>query len=153
LFQDSEILALAALTVSPTVLAMKVGKLGLWISVAILGYLGWILYDTALRPPTLGPNDSSPIAEVRSATEPVLVEFYADWCGPCRMVAPEVEKLREEVAGSATVVRINIDEQRETAAAYRVVAVPTFIAFRSGKEVSRQQGAIPRSMMKSMLGL
>ncbi|HYF37882.1 MAG TPA: thioredoxin domain-containing protein [Prosthecobacter sp.] len=129
---------------------MKAGNLGLWTTGGILAYFAWIFVDMA-SPPSAG--DSSPIAEVRSSELPVLVEFYADWCGPCKFIAPEVEKLATELTGKAEVIRINAETDRAAAAAHRVRAYPTFIAFRHGKETSRQTGAIPRSQMKAMLGL
>jgi thioredoxin len=132
---------------------MKSGNIGLWAAAAALAYLGWIGYDMFAAPAPLPEGGTSPIAEVRTSPVPVLVEFYADWCGPCRMIAPEVEKAAKELEGRAKVVRINIDQDRATAAAYRVRAVPTFIAFQSGKEIARQSGGIPRSQMKAMLGL
>jgi thioredoxin 1 len=128
---------------------MKKGSLGLWICAAILAYFGWILMDMS-SPATSGP---SPISAVRSSSLPVLVEFYADWCGPCKAIAPEVKKLASELTGKAQVIRINAETDRDSAAAHRVRAYPTFIAFFHGKETARQVGAIPRSQMKAMLGL
>jgi thioredoxin len=132
---------------------MKFSNIALWAAAAALAYLGWIGCDMLLAPGAQPAGGASPIADVRRSEVPVLVEFYADWCGPCRMIAPEVEKVAAEVAGRAKVVRINVDEDRAAAAAYGVRAVPTFIAFRSGQETGRQSGAIPASRMKALLGL
>ncbi|MDZ4288409.1 MAG: thioredoxin family protein [Prosthecobacter sp.] len=131
---------------------MKASNIGLWISGAFLAFMGWIMLDMSSSPASARADGASSISEVRTATVPVLVEFYADWCGPCRAVGPEVERLAAEVTGKAKVLRINIDEQPGAASAHGVRAVPTFICFRAGKEVSRQTGAIPRAQMKAMLG-
>ena len=128
---------------------MKAGTLGLWICAAALAYFGWIFVDMS----SSASDGTSPIAEVQSSNLPVLVEFYADWCGPCKAIAPEVKKLASELTGKAEVVRINAEKDRAAASAHRVRAHPTFIAFRDGKETARQVGTIPRSQMKAMLGL
>jgi thioredoxin 1 len=128
---------------------MKLQTLGLWVCGAVLAYFGWIVLD--MSSPAAG--EDSPIAEVVSSDLPVLVEFYTDWCGPCKAIAPEVKKLATELDGTAKVIRINAEKDRESARAHRVRAYPTFIAFHHGKETARQVGAIPRSHMKAMLGL
>lgn len=81
------------------------------------------------------------------------MEFYADWCGPCRVVGPQVEKLAGELRGRAEVIRFNVDVHGELARQYGVRGIPCFIAFKNGKEVSRQVGAIPPALMRSMIGM
>ena len=82
--------------------------------------------------------------EVLQAQQPVLVDFYADWCGPCKMMAPIVETLSEELS-DVKVCHINIDENIDIAQKYRVMSIPTFIAFKGGEESGRQIGAIPKT--------
>jgi thioredoxin 1 len=85
--------------------------------------------------------------------QPVLLEFYAEWCPPCRTVGPVVDELARELEGKARVVRLNVDENSDIAGEYGVQSIPAFIALKNGRETSRQVGAIERAAMKSMLGL
>ncbi len=82
--------------------------------------------------------------EVMEARVPVLVDFWATWCGPCKMMGPVVEQIAEDMGTSAKICKINIDEQQELAAKYQVMSIPTFIAFKDGKEVKRMVGAMPK---------
>ncbi len=81
----------------------------------------------------------------------VLVDFWAPWCSPCRMVAPIIEQLAQEFAGRASVGKLNIDEDEEAAAAYRIASIPTMIVFKDGKEVERIIGARPRAYLSAAL--
>ena len=80
----------------------------------------------------------------------VLVDFYADWCGPCKMMAPIVEALSEELS-DVKVCHINIDENIDIAQKYRVMSIPTFIAFKGGEESGRQIGAIPKTALVDLV--
>ena len=82
--------------------------------------------------------------EVEEARVPVLVDFWASWCGPCKMMGPVVEQIAEDMGDSARVCKINIDEQPELASQYNVMSIPTFILFKEGKEVNRTIGAMPK---------
>lgn len=88
--------------------------------------------------------------EVLQATQPVLVDFYADWCGPCQMMGPVVEEIAGEVS-DAKVCKINIDEQMEIAQRYGVMTIPTFAVFKNGNIVKKEIGALPKSVLKGML--
>ena len=85
----------------------------------------------------LNLNSENFESEVLNANEKVLVDFYADWCGPCKMMAPVIEELAEELQGKAKVGKINVDESTDTATQYDVMSIPTIIIFKNGKEVKR----------------
>lgn len=82
---------------------------------------------------------------------PVLVDFYADWCGPCKMVAPIVSELAEEYAGSFKIGKLNVDEASETASKYRVMSIPTLIIFKNGTAVETIVGAVPKKALVDKL--
>ena len=87
-------------------------------------------------------------AEVLDSNEPVLVDFWAEWCGPCRMVGPVVEKIAEEYSGKLKVGKLNVDENSETPQKYGVQGIPTLIFFKSGKDASRVVGYQPEEKLK-----
>ncbi len=78
--------------------------------------------------------------EVLKSTEPVLVDFYAPWCGPCKMIAPLVEEVAKEYAGKIKVVKVNVDEAGDLAGQYGVMSIPTLIFFKGGQEQERLTG-------------
>lgn len=88
---------------------------------------------------------------VRQAQVPVLVDFWAAWCRPCRMAAPEVEQLAREMAGRALVLKVDTEAHPELAARYRVQAIPNFVVFRNGVPVFQTAGLAPRSEMRRWL--
>lgn len=89
--------------------------------------------------------------EVLQSEKPVLVDFYAEWCGPCQMMGPVVEEISNEV-NDAKVCKINIDEQMSIAQKYGVMSIPTFIVFKNGDVADKKMGAMPKSAVLSMLG-
>ncbi|HLF69403.1 MAG TPA: thioredoxin [Actinomycetota bacterium] len=99
------------------------------------------------------PNvtDQDFTAEVIESGTPVLVDFWAEWCRPCHMVAPEVEAVSEKLAGRLKVVKLDIDENQITAAKYGVVSIPTLILFSAGQEALRLVGARPRTAILAEL--
>ncbi|MEM4704856.1 MAG: thioredoxin [Candidatus Bathyarchaeia archaeon] len=81
----------------------------------------------------------------------VLVDFYADWCMPCRMMAPVVEELAKELAGKVLVGKINVDENPDIADRFQVFSIPTLVIIKSGREVDRIIGFVPRSQVEARL--
>jgi thioredoxin 1 len=79
--------------------------------------------------------------QVLKSDKPVLVDFWAEWCGPCRMVAPVMEQLAEEFKGKAVVGKINVDDQNELAGQFRVMSIPTIMLFKGGQVVEKMVGA------------
>ena len=90
-------------------------------------------------------------ALVLNADKPVLVDFWAPWCMPCRMIAPVVEDLAEELAGRAYVGKVNVDEEGELAQKYRVSSIPCLIVFENGQEVRRTVGAQGKDALKKLV--
>ena len=90
-------------------------------------------------------------SEVLKADLPVLVDFYADWCGPCQMLRPIIEELSEEFQGKAKIAKINVDEAPKTAEKYGIMSIPTVILFKEGKEVTRQMGLTTKEVLKELI--
>jgi thioredoxin 2 len=82
---------------------------------------------------------------------PVLVDFWAAWCGPCRVAAPEVHRLAGEMAGRAVVLKVDTDAHPELGARYRVQAIPNFLVLKDGRVVGQYPGVVPRSQMRQWL--
>jgi len=89
--------------------------------------------------------------EVINSSIPVLVDFWAAWCGPCRMISPIVSQLADEFKGKVTVGKVNVDDEREIAASYKVMSIPTIIMFKDGKAIDQVIGARPKSDLEKMI--
>ena len=81
----------------------------------------------------------------------MMVDFWAEWCGPCRMLGPVVDKLAEEYQGKAIMGKVNVDEEQELAIRYGVMSIPTVIFFKDGKEIDRKVGAMPAGAFAQVL--
>ena len=92
-------------------------------------------------------SDSSFDTVVLRASEPVLVDFWAEWCGPCKMVAPFLDELATEMEGRVTVAKVNIDENPQTPMKYGVRGIPTMILFKDGQVAATKIGALPKSKL------
>ena len=88
---------------------------------------------------------------VLKSTVPVIVDFWAPWCGPCKMVAPILEKLARELAGKVVIAKVNTDENPEWASKYGVQGIPTMLFVAGGKVVHRQVGALPERMLRDVV--
>lgn len=97
---------------------------------------------------TKNVTDDSFQTDVLKAPGPVLVDFWAEWCGPCRAIAPAIDEISAEYAGKLTVAKVNIDENPMTPTQYNVRGIPTLMLFKDGKPVATQVGAAPKSALR-----
>lgn len=93
----------------------------------------------------------SKFAELINGEKPVLVDFFAEWCGPCQMMKPILQQLKGELGDRATVIKVDIDKNQNAAGTYNVRGVPTFILFKNGKQVWRQSGVVQASELKKVI--
>ena len=89
-------------------------------------------------------SDSSFDTDVLKSADPVLVDFWAEWCGPCRVIAPMLEEVATELQGKLKIVKLNVDENPQTASKYGIMSIPTLMIFKNGQMASRQVGAVPK---------
>ena len=100
---------------------------------------------------TTAISDASFAADVLNSDKPVLVDFWAEWCGPCKMIGPALEEISDELAGKVTIAKINIDDNPDAPAKYGVRGIPTMILFDKGQIVETKVGAAPKNALKSWL--
>ncbi len=91
--------------------------------------------------------------EAMKSDIPVLIDFWAPWCGPCRMVGPIVDEISQELAGKAKVCKVNVDEEPELASTFKVMSIPTLVVMQDGKLVTQEVGAKNKATIIKMLGL
>jgi thioredoxin 1 len=96
-------------------------------------------------------SDANFEAEVLKATETVVVDFWAEWCGPCRMIAPALEEISGAVGPNVKIVKLNVDENPATASKYGIMSIPTLMIFKNGELASRQVGAAPKQKLEQWI--
>ena len=96
-------------------------------------------------------SDANFEAEVLKATGPVVVDFWAEWCGPCRMIGPALDEISGAMGGKVKIVKLNVDESPGTAAKYGIMSIPTLMLFKNGELASRQVGAAPKQKLEQWI--
>ena len=100
---------------------------------------------------TKAVTDASFSDDVLNSDKPVLVDFWVDWCGPCKMIAPALEEISEELADKVTIAKVDIMENTDPASQYGVQSIPLMVLFKDGKPVAQKLGAAPKSQLKGWL--
>ena len=96
-------------------------------------------------------SDATFEADVLKSTQPVVVDFWAEWCGPCRMIAPALEEIAGALGEKVKIVKLNVDENPATASKYGVMSIPTLMLFKNGELASRQVGAAPKQKLEQWI--
>ena len=94
-------------------------------------------------------NDQSFKTDVLDSKQPVLVDFWAEWCGPCKAIAPSLEELSDEMANKLKIVKINVDENPSISQTYSIRSIPALMIFKDGEKISEKMGALPKSALES----
>src|SRR5271166_6604462 len=97
-------------------------------------------------------TDASFDTDVIKSDEPVVVDFWAEWCGPCRMIAPALEEIASDLKGKVKIAKLNVDENRAVAGKYGIRSIPTLMIFNNGKSVATKVGACPKSELARWIG-
>lgn len=105
--------------------------------------------DAVMSAHTRSVDDKKFESDVLKAEGPVLVDFWAEWCGPCKMIAPALEEIASEYGGKLTVAKLNIDDNPEAPTRFGVRSIPTLILFNKGEVVGQKTGALPKSQLKA----
>jgi thioredoxin 1 len=101
--------------------------------------------------PTKAVTDDSFAADVLASDKPVLVDFWADWCGPCKMIGPALEEISDELADQVTIAKVDIMANTDIASKYGVQSIPLMVLFKNGEPVAQKLGAAPKSQLKGWL--
>jgi thioredoxin 1 len=101
--------------------------------------------------PTKAISDDSFVTDVINSDTPVLVDFWAEWCGPCKMIGPSLEEISDELAGKVVIAKLNIDDHPDAPAKYGVRGIPTMILFKNGEIADTKVGAAPKGALKGWL--
>ena len=94
-------------------------------------------------------NDQNFKIDVLDSKQPVLVDFWAEWCGPCKAIAPSLEELSDEMANKLKIVKINVDENPSISQTYSIRSIPALMIFKDGEKISEKMGALPKSALES----
>ena len=121
---------------------MKGNVLASLFILALIGVAAWMIW-----------SDSKPSPAAAGGGQPVLMDFYADWCGPCKTMKPAVRELANELQGRLQVLEVNVDQNPDLARQYNVRSIPCFVLLRDGKEVARRTGSMPKESLRQLTGL
>jgi thioredoxin 1 len=120
-------------------------------AVHTLGIRATILRKTGEAPMVDKVTDATFDKDVLKANEPVVVDFWAEWCGPCRMIAPALEEISKSLNGKVKIVKLNVDENPGIASKYGIMSIPTLMLFKDGQLASRQVGAAPKQKLEQWI--